>query len=714
MSLRILALCVVSTLLLPALASAATPTTVTVEGALNSSGGGPVADGVYNLTFAIYDKVKDGTAAWTEGPVPVATKAGRFAYHLGGLKALDAGKLAALPKQWLGIKVGIDPELPRQQLRAVAFALHAGMADKLKCSGCLQATHIANGAISGAKVGFAYAASATKGGPALKAKDLDCTGCVAVGEMAFDKDVDLKGKTFTAGKLTSSGDISAAGVVAAKQFVGDGSKLTGIKTPAGTCSKAGEVVKGIDASGKLICIKALDPKNLPADGLDKISGDSLGNRFDDVLSGGTGKDIPDFNNNGLLDVIDVPKIGKAEAFEVYVEVSKAPMVDVKPKDGKPDYDPTDLTIFLFPPSTKALPAQRGIMINDFLKKPAIDGTIYPHYVLHQGTGAGTLAVIGTWPTKNKEVKGDLHKDWLGKDPAGKWRLMIVDNGDRLQPDGKTDAKTDGKLVKWTIKMRTLSGNQVIVNGDLFVGGKVWGKYKGHDHAQLGDVLEVGGDLKVHGKIVGGLGTDQGYIDFGGVKTWYGMFPDGSRPFVYGYYEDKMNTNLMAGYRYDRAYQVPIDVRTMHRATQQIMWGDDRGNIHIQKGGDNYANGSSDQSQMVMVAFIKNTTASTIKHTAYFYGTSRGTNSNHGGISINGSNVWTHGGNWRGTNSVTLSFPANKTSVVVLKMGQYQYDGWYGMWNRIQIGWYNDTWSATKMPKGLAWDYKMYWQWARGG
>ena len=477
-------------------AFAAIPATVQLEGVLHSTGGGPAADGVYKLTFAIYDKKADGTAVWKEGPVPVSATNGRFSFELGSVVPIKAAALVALDKQWLGVTVEGETEFARQPLHSVAFALVAGEAAKLGCSGCVEAGHIAKDAIGGAAVSFNYALSDTKGGPALKSKDLACTACVSVDELVFDKDVDLKDKTLTAAKLTSTGDISAKGTVAAAAFQGDGSKLTGIALPKGKCDKEGEVVKGIEADGSLLCVKALDAKNLPGDGLDKISGDTLGNRFDDVIKGGANKDIPDNDSNGLLDIIDVPNVGIAEAIEVYVEVSKAPLVDLNPKDGKPDFDPTDLSVFLFPPTTKDLLPQRSNMVNNFLKTPTIDNTEFPHYILHQGTGAGILALIGTWPTTTKEVAGDIHKDWIGKNPKGKWRLLIIDNKDR------PSTTLDGKLVTWHIKVKTLSGNQVNVKGDTFFDGKVWGKYLGHDAKALGDKLVVGGDLQVNGTIIG--------------------------------------------------------------------------------------------------------------------------------------------------------------------------------------------------------------------
>jgi len=485
-----------------------------VEGALHASGGGPVADGSYNVKFTLFDKATGGTAAWSEGPVPVKTAQGRFSYALGTTKPLDAAKLAGLAKQWLQVDIGADT-MARKPLHAVAFSLYAAKAGALTCSGCLGAGHIASGAVTGQKVGFAYAASDTKGGPALKAKALDCSGCVGVAHLKFDKDVDLGGKALKAGKLTSAGDIQAAGSVAAKQFLGDGSKLTGIKIPSGDCPK-GQAVTGIDGAGKLKCAKV-------GGELDIVSGGSLTNHFVDAISGSKNKDIPDFNSNGLLDTITVPDIGTAETFEVSIEISKAPFVDVKPKDGKPDYDPSDLTILLFPPTTKALPAQRSNVVSNFLKKPEVDTTVYPNYVLHQGSGAGTLNLVATYPTKQKPVSGDLTK-WIGKNPKGKWRLLILDNADRADAAGK-DVTLDGKLVSWSIKLQTLSGSQVGVQGSQFVKGTLWGSYQGHDGADLGGDLKVGsglqvakntvisGDLTVKGKINGG------HISGGHISGW---------------------------------------------------------------------------------------------------------------------------------------------------------------------------------------------------
>ena len=107
----------------PAFASA--PSHMLIYGVLTSAGGNPAADGSYKLTFSIYAADTGGSAAWVEGPLDVTVTSGRFVAQLGMSTPVDAGALAALPQQWLAIQVGADPELPRQRMAAVPFAMHA-------------------------------------------------------------------------------------------------------------------------------------------------------------------------------------------------------------------------------------------------------------------------------------------------------------------------------------------------------------------------------------------------------------------------------------------------------------------------------------------------------------------------------------------------------------------------------------------------------------
>ncbi|MCB9738017.1 MAG: hypothetical protein H6747_02040 [Deltaproteobacteria bacterium] len=426
---------------------AAVPTTAAVEGVLLSRAGAPAADGEYDLTFSIYAAEGAKTAAWSEGPVKVTVASGRFSYAMGTSKALDGKILAGLSSAWLGVQVGSDPELPRKPLHSVAYALvaaHAMTADAVGCTGCIKANQLANGGISASKLGFNYAGSSTKGGPAL---DLACTGCVSAAEMKFDGDIDLGGNSIKAKNGTFSGDVAAKSVTATS-FVGDGSKLTGIKTPAGTCSKPGEVVKGIKADGSLVCVAALDPTALPKDGLNEISNDLLTNQYVDTISADS-KDIAIPDNTGAEGISNItfPDIGVAQTFELTINVKNT--------------DFSKAAITLLPPDDKKV----GYVLCDPCAK---DDSI--------------KQLTLTYP-KTAPKSGDL-TTWIGKNPKGVWNLKVKDT-EFCVPQKPGNAalcdvtkKTDGVIVNWSIKIQTLSNQKVAVNAnllankDLHVGGAI--------------------------------------------------------------------------------------------------------------------------------------------------------------------------------------------------------------------------------------------------
>jgi hypothetical protein len=115
--------------------------------------GDPVADGVYEISFRLYNVDAGGAPLWTETEdVPV--QAGIFSNMLGDSTPLG---MALFNGQalWLGIKVGADPEAaPRQPVLPVAYALSlvpgavvggpVQVAGNLDVTGSLTGAHASN------------------------------------------------------------------------------------------------------------------------------------------------------------------------------------------------------------------------------------------------------------------------------------------------------------------------------------------------------------------------------------------------------------------------------------------------------------------------------------------------------------------------------------------------------------------------------------------
>ena len=107
-------------------ATAAVPTTSLVEGTLTSTGGGPAADGNYQVTFNLYKDAQAAAPYWTEGPVAVSVKNGAFAWQLGSTVPVDVAALGQ--GAFLSLKVGTDPELARKPVSSSLYALRAAVA----------------------------------------------------------------------------------------------------------------------------------------------------------------------------------------------------------------------------------------------------------------------------------------------------------------------------------------------------------------------------------------------------------------------------------------------------------------------------------------------------------------------------------------------------------------------------------------------------------
>ena len=391
-----------------------------------ATGDGPVSDGDYILSFGLYEAKKEGVALWQEGPEIISVKGGAFSYLLGSSKPIDHKLIGGMKATFLGVKVAKEPELPRQELHAVVYALLAARADSLACSGCIEGSHLKADSIAADRVAFPYADSKTKGGPATSALDLQCSGCVSVAELKIDGDLDLGGNGLKAKKLTAA-DITGQ-TISATAFIGDGSKLTGLKVPAGACKNKGEVVSGIAADGSLLCVSGLDANSLPPDGIVQVSNGLLSNRYVDMtLSSKTPLAIPDNNPVGVFDELDVPDLGIAKKLTVHLALTNS--------------DISGLQVLLFDPTNAS------------------------HVLYEKGAKGDKLE--GNWPDPDKQVSGDLSA-WAGKNPKGKWRLKVVDTIAAKGGD-------DGAVSVFEIKVETISSKKIDATGDLTVHGNLSAK-----------------------------------------------------------------------------------------------------------------------------------------------------------------------------------------------------------------------------------------------
>ncbi len=115
--------CALAVLLAATTAAAQIPQILNYQGVLTDAAGTPVADGNYDLTFAIYGVPTGGAALWTETRTGVAVVRGGFSVLLGTTTALT---LPFDASYWLGITVAPDPEMaPRVRLVASPYALTA-------------------------------------------------------------------------------------------------------------------------------------------------------------------------------------------------------------------------------------------------------------------------------------------------------------------------------------------------------------------------------------------------------------------------------------------------------------------------------------------------------------------------------------------------------------------------------------------------------------
>ena len=166
-------------------ATASSKTTINYQGYLTDSSGNPVSDPL-DMVFRLYNVESGGEALWTETQSAVAVSDGLFSVLLGNVTPISTEIIANNSDLWLGIAVGGDEEMsPREKIASAPYALLANVPD-----GSITSAQLADNAVTSAKiqdeqvsssdVGFNYAGSSSKSGPA---SDVDCSNCISSSEI---------------------------------------------------------------------------------------------------------------------------------------------------------------------------------------------------------------------------------------------------------------------------------------------------------------------------------------------------------------------------------------------------------------------------------------------------------------------------------------------------------------------------------------------------
>jgi hypothetical protein len=160
-------------------AAAPGPGGINFQGRLTDPGtGNAVADGTYNINFAIYDAASGGTELWSTSLSPTVT-GGLFNVDLAEADSFPAGLFESSPR-YLEVGVPPDPPMtPRLAFLSVPYAFHADVSDvamdaaDVNCTECVHPSDVE----------FSYAGSASQGGAA---SDVECfapAGCVSGNEI---------------------------------------------------------------------------------------------------------------------------------------------------------------------------------------------------------------------------------------------------------------------------------------------------------------------------------------------------------------------------------------------------------------------------------------------------------------------------------------------------------------------------------------------------
>jgi hypothetical protein len=412
------------------------------QGLLQTQGGAPVSDGVYDLTFSLYATQSSPVPAWTEKVAKVAVQNGFYSAVLGQVTPFPGDLFRKNADLWLGVKVDTGNELPRARILTLAYAFEADhamlatAAEGLTCSGCVQDKAL----------GFDLCLATAPCEVTLS--DLTCTAGqfprFVGGKWTCDVEKTVDQATVqnwsklvcydTPTELRAALDAIYAPLVHKHAGADITSPVNQALQAADALALEGKTLAQVlqamqdanAAAGYLKKTDKLDQSQLPANGLDEVSNGLLTDQFQDTTAS---TDVPvsihDYYPPGVTATLTFPDVGTAEKLTVTVSLTNS--------------DVSGLTLQLKDPAGKGY-------------------TLYD-----KGKTGGTLTA--TWPEPTPTVSGDL-TTWVNKNPKGTWTLTIIDS----HFDNKTWPTPDGQVTAFSVTAMTLSARQVQVNGNLVLNG----------------------------------------------------------------------------------------------------------------------------------------------------------------------------------------------------------------------------------------------------
>ncbi len=206
-------------LLIASTATAAVPGLISYQGRLTTASGDPVSDGAYFVRFQIYDAPVGGTSLWNSNIQPVQTKDGVYTYVLGQDVPFPNGLFSG-GNRWLGVTVGVDPELsPRQQFLAAPFTFVSQNADSVNWSG-----------IKNLPAGFADGVDDNSGDITA----INTSGGLTGGATSGDANLSIANGGVTSSHIADGqigdADLNAAANIASTKINGTAATLSGANT----------------------------------------------------------------------------------------------------------------------------------------------------------------------------------------------------------------------------------------------------------------------------------------------------------------------------------------------------------------------------------------------------------------------------------------------------------------------------------------------------